>query len=834
MLDQYWRLKGQHPEALLFFRLGDFYELFEKDAELAAPLLDLQLTSRDGRIAMCGVPYHAGLQHARRLLDLGFTVAIAEQVEDPATAKGLMDRQIVRVLTPGTIIPDDDEGSPRVGVVYRHRQGLVAVVAELSTGTMHIAESGTASEDRRTMAQWWTTWRVNEYLTNTDEAWLIRGVRIDGASYFRKTDALRNKRLLQDKLGLSGLRRWGLEDRTAVHEALAALARYLQQLQPVTLRHLKDIRLHELKSQMRLSARSLEQLDISGSPANLMTWLDSCRTKMGSRRLGEWLEHPSTDPRVIHKRHQAVAHWVDHALEREQVRDRLSRVGDLSRRVSRLVMGLGTPRDVEGVYLALQVLPELWPIHESQIWAAPSTLGPSLWTTLTKNLNVIHHPASVKWDETPLIAEGADPDIDRARQLVHKHRQTLLELEDSERQRSGLKSLRVGFHRTFGYYLEVTKSQAKQVPPDWRRRQTTTHTERFISDGLRELETAIEEAEERVNQAEKRWAERLQILVVEHSEWLIDVAAWISEIDVLCAMAEAAVKYRLAAPQLGTTDSPIHLSGLRHPVLESLVEEYVQSDLQLLSPHATLIITGPNMGGKSTFMRALAQNVVLAQSGSWVACNQYQAPIFDAVLTRVGADDDLLRGQSTFMVEMEEVAAILQQSTSQSLVLLDELGRGTSTYDGMAIAQAVIERLADKDGPLTLCATHYHELTELAENSPYVVNLTVEVLDGPEGPIFTHRIIPGRASQSYGLEVARQAGLPSSVIRRAQLHLKYWETQADSTPEKESQQITFQNPDPVGGALVAALRDLQPDDLSPREAWLFLSDWKDRLTREGF
>ncbi len=830
MLDQYWALKNQHPQALLFFRLGDFYELFDHDAEVASPVLDLQLTSRDGRVAMCGVPYHAGMQHARRLLDQGFTVAIAEQMESPGDTKGLVDRQIVRVLTPGTVIPEEHEKSPRLGVAYRHRQGWAIIMAELSTGTVHILEVGTARAQEEHLAHWWRVWSPQEFLANSEEAWLQGGVRIDDSKYFRRADPLQTERLLSVKLGLESLRRWGLDERLHVHQALSALARYLDHVHPGTLKHLKDIRIHSLTTEMRISSQSLAQLDVSSSSLSLSSQWNRCRTKMGSRRLTEWIEHPLTERNRIEARHRIVRHWVNHAVEHQQVGEWLYRVGDLSRRISRVGMGLGSPKDIEGIRQAVLMLPNLWPIHEKGLWPAPRDLDEAVWQSFTSTLSVLHQPAPSRWEDTPIIGDGHDPDIDAFRALLTDHRQALLKLEEDERERSQLRSLKVGYHRTFGYYLEVTKSQSHKVPSDWVRRQTTAHAERFVSDSLRQLEKAIEDAQDQLNQREHEWADRLKAFVVENSRWLVPAAGWLSELDALWSMAEVAVSHRLTEPHLLDPDQPVTLRGLRHPALESVVGEYVKSDLELPSSHTALIITGPNMGGKSTFMRAVAQNAILAQSGSWVACDYYAAPIFNAVLTRIGADDDLVRGQSTFMVEMEEVAAILHEASKDSLVLLDELGRGTATYDGMAIAHAVIERLADKAGPLTLCATHYHELTALEDNNPNIMNLTAEVISGDDGPIFTHRVIKGQASQSYGLEVAKQAGLPPAVIRRAEYHLKQWEPER-GMERVTAAQITFENPDPVAQAVATALKELVLDDLSPREAWLYLKDLQHKLHR---
>lgn len=828
MLEQYYRLKAEQPDALLMFRLGDFYELFDTDAEQAAPLLDLQLTSRDGRVAMCGVPHHAVNQYSRRLLEQGLTVAIAEQMEDPSQAKGLVNRQIVRVLTPGTVIPDDEGRAPRLGVLYRHRQGWVALVAELSTGACHVAECSLRKDDRQNLADLWAVWSPDEYLTNDSDEW-PGGVKVDGAQYFRRGEPLELERLVSQKLGVAGLRRWGLQGRTEVHEALAALWRYLESTQRRSPSHLTDMRVYRLGQRVGLSPRSLTQLDLIDGPYSLWKQLNQTVTPMGARRLSEWIAHPLQDADAIMERQRAVTYWVQQSLERAELRDLLKGVGDLGRRVARVTMGLGRPRDVEGIRAALIQMPAVREaLERAAVWPFPDDVDAASLAHLAEQLDVLADPVPARWEDTPLIRLGIEETIDESRRLLEDQRQALLALEERERERSGIKSLRVGYHRTFGYYLEVARSQAKTVPDDWHRRQTTAHTERFVSEALRDLERAIQEAESRLETAERAWEARLESLVLNQAAVLTSVSAWLAELDVLAGLAEAAARFGYHAPEFRDGEQPVVIEELRHPVLERLMRDYVTSTLELSSAHQTLIITGPNMGGKSTFMRALAQNAVMAQMGGWVAARVYRAPVFDAILTRMGADDDLVRGQSTFMVEMEEVAAILNQATGRSLVLLDELGRGTSTYDGLAIAQAVVERLALAEGPLTLFATHYHELTGLSDIHQAVSNLTVEVLEGPQGPIFTHRVIPGQASRSYGIEVARMAGLPSSLIRRAEQHLRGWEN-GPSGPSPEPPQLTFYAPDPETGPLVESLRALSPDDLSPREAWLWLAEWHGRL-----
>ncbi|AEJ39824.1 DNA mismatch repair protein MutS [Sulfobacillus acidophilus TPY] len=830
MLDQYYRLKAEQPDALLLFRLGDFYELFGPDAELAAPLLDLQLTSRDGRVPMCGVPHHALHQYARKLLEAGYTVAIAEQMEDPALAKGLVDRQIVRVLTPGTVIPEDDEGVPRLAVWYRDRSGWTLAVAELSTGTVHLVEGGLAEGDLEQLQELWALWHPDEFLSNHPLPFEVTSRAVTADGWFQKVSPLAVEKYLASAFHSVSLKSWGIDD--PAHPRLApvlwALWRYLESLQRRSPRHLTQIVWHALGGSVRIGPTQLAQLDIVDGPYSLYRHLDLTATKMGSRVLREWLERPLADRAAIESRHRRVVWLVQKALVRDQLREALAQVGDLSRRVARTVLGLARPRDLAAIRTALSRIPTI----AALLVDAPDASGldpeDTDWTELATLLDGLIDPPPARWDDSPLVKDGLDPEIDQQRQLLRDQRERLALLEATERERSRIKSLRVGYHRTYGYYLEVTKSQAKEVPGDWQRRQSTTHTERYSSDALRELEHQIQSADGTIRARERDWTEKWLQAITQSADRLTRVSRRLAEWDALNALAEAMVRYHYTSPQWVDDAAPVVIEGLQHPVLAQHLEDYVVSDLTISPPCRAIVITGPNMGGKSTYMRAIAQNVLMAQIGGGVAARRFQMPVRHAVLTRIGADDNLVRGQSTFMVEMEEVAAILRQAGSRALVLLDELGRGTSTYDGMALALAVMERLATADGPITLFATHYHELTDLAEQHPHMTNLTVEVVETARQPIFTHRVIPGRASRSYGIHVAQMAGLPPTVIARAKAYLKELESRHPSAAAP-AEQITLFAPDPIWEQFRQSLLALNLDDVSPREAWQWLQQWQARL-----
>ncbi|MDA8193169.1 MAG: DNA mismatch repair protein MutS [Thermaerobacter sp.] len=830
MLDQYHRLRAEAPQAILFYRLGDFYEIFGADAERAAPLLDVQLTSRDGKIPMCGVPHHALNTYAKRLLDCGHMVAIAEQMEDPRLTKGLVDRQITRILTPGTFIPDDAAEVPRFAVLVTDRQGWALVVAELSTGTVHVVDL--ASRDAGLLRDEWERWTPQEYLANAAETLDLSGVRVQTGNWFQVSDPTALEKRVAERLGSVTLDSWGLSGKPRAKLALMVLWRYLESSQRQLPAHLTHIRVHAPEHSMRVSSRTLHQLDAI-RPAGPSLWhhLDHTTTPMGSRLLRSWIERPLTDLAQIEARNRAVSWLISHPGPRHDLRALLRAVGDLSRRVARITMGVGSPRDLSGVAGALAQVPAVAEIVAEGDWWSGPPLATAAVTPVADVLAALAEPAPARWDDGNLIRGGFDPELDEACALRDHQRENLTALEAQEREHSRLKSLKVGYHRSFGYYWEVNRSQAADVPAEWQRRQTMTNSERFTSPALRALETRIAQAEEAIRTREAWWADRLVSAVRERAADLGRLAAQLAEADVVAGLAEVAEAHRYHPPVWDTSDQPsIVAEHLRHPILDALVADYVPSGLQLGPQTRLAVVTGPNMGGKSTFMRALALNVIMAHMGSMVAATHFSLPILDGVFTRIGADDDMFRGQSTFMVEMEEVAGIVKQVTPQSLVLLDELGRGTSTYDGLAIARAVAERLAGPGAPWTLFATHYHELTELAEQSPRVTNLHVEVADdGPGHLVFTHRVLPGAASRSYGLDVAKMAGLPYPVLTRARHFLKAWEPRPPASPGRAAEQVTLFSADPVLEELRDGLAGLDPDSLSPRDAWQWLASWHDRL-----
>lgn len=833
MLDQYHRLKQQNPDALLLFRLGDFYELFEEDAILAAPVLDVQLTSRDGAIPMCGVPHHAINQYLRKLVDHGYIVAIAEQMEDPRLTKGLVDREVVRTVSPGTFVPEDSNDNPRLAVLYGDRRGGWGLaVAEVATGQVYVTES--EAKDTGAIVQEWDRWQPSEYLTNVNLS--LPGMAIVDDAWFKRIDRDVEQELSRG-FGTPSLSGWGLTEKPRAQRALLVLWRYVEKTQHRAPDHLRQVHWYQLDQGLELSPQLLTQLDIvSKTGPSLYNALNETVTPMGAQLLKLWLERPLRQLDEIARRHQAIVYGVANPVARRHLREILATSGDLAKCVARLNLGYGAPRDLAGIRHALIAASKLAAAVRKHgfngMWSL-EVLDDPVIAELLGPLNQLEETLPARFDDGGLIRDDADPRIGELRRLLQDQRESMAALEAEERERTGIRNLKIGYHRTFGYFFEVTRGQTRLIPDDWHRRQTMTNAERFTSERLRALEQQVDQTQLELAEAETNRVQAIMGTVLGQQQALMQLSQRFAEVDVLFTLAEVAEGYGYVSPKWVTEPGhPFLISGMRHPVLERITQ-YVPNDLAVHDPTRTLIITGPNMGGKSTYMRAVALNLVLAHMGSLVAAEAMSLPLFDGIYARIGADDNIMRGQSTFMVEMEEMAWILRHASTQSLVILDELGRGTSTFDGMALARAVLERLAQNTGPIVLFATHYHELTDLQETNPCVANLTVEVLTRKGRQlVFTHRVLEGIASQSYGIDVAQMAGLPQSVIARARHYLEEWE---NALPRRASpvQQVTLFGPDPVALELRRTLAAIDVDELSPRDAWQWIAEWHARLQREG-
>ncbi len=830
-MQQYLRIKAEHPERLVFFRMGDFYELFFDDARKAAQLLDITLTSRGEsageRIPMAGLPYHAAEGYLARLVKLGESVAICEQIGDPATSKGLVERRVVRIVTPGTVTEE--------ALLDERRDNLLVAVAPVG-GALGLAALDLAG-GRFTVQQLdgiepllGELERLNPAELLVSEDWPLpaamgsrRGISRRPAWHFEPESA---RHLLLRQFGVHDLVAYGCDDLPAAIAAAGGLLQYVRDTQQSVLPQVQGIRLERLEEVIVLDAASRRNLELDYHSSGRVEFtlfgvLDRTVTTMGGRLLRRWVHRPLRDHGELQGRYDAIA------LLREEgsflaLRDNLRAVGDIERIVSRIALSTARPRDLTTLRLALTSLPDL---HELLAELdTPLLQGISASIQPRHNLADLLRRAIV--DNPPMlirdggvIAEGYNAELDELRQLSHDHEQFLLDLEQRERERSGLANLKVGYNRVQGFYLELSRAQADKVPAEYVRRQTLKGVERYITPELKSFENKVLGARERSLAFEKALYEELLGQLGSHLEILQQLALGLAELDVLANLAERAEMLGFSRPEL--CDEPgIQIIGGRHPVVESVLDTpFVPNDLELSPERRMLIITGPNMGGKSTYMRQTAVIVLMAHIGCFVPAERAVFGPIDRIFTRIGASDDLAGGRSTFMVEMTETAHILHHATPISLVLMDEIGRGTSTFDGLSLAFAAAEHLAREIRAYTLFATHYFELITLPEECPAVANVHLEAVEHKDGVIFMHAVKDGPANQSYGLQVAALAGVPARVVRRAREKLVMLERQAhrDSAGRAEIRQLDlFELPAP--SPALEVLKTLNPEEITPRAA----------------
>jgi DNA mismatch repair protein MutS len=791
MMKQFLAAKQAHPGMLLLFHMGDFYETFGPDAETAARVLGLALTSRDKTVPMAGFPVHALEVQLRKLLQAGMRVAVCDQVEDPALAKGLVKREVTRVVTPGTVTEDEllDPRLPNhLAAVYSHSGQVGLAWVDLTSGSFHAADmppDRVADEISR----------IAPAETLTAESDAERWDRQIGALLSRPLvprpdwtfDPESARQALLRQFGVSTLNGFGLADNQPCVVAAGALQLYLQETLKTKLTHLRALRPHHHDRVLQVddvTRRSLEltrTLRDAGRDGSLLALIDRTQTPMGARTLQQWLVYPLIDRNAISARHDAVGELLaDHGV-RQPLREALAEASDLARLAARASALRATPRDLAAVGRTLRLLPKLKAKVagrkasllcelESQIDLCPE-LREALDTALVED-----PPHSVK--DGGVIRPGYHADLDRLRQIASEGKSWIARFQAQEITRTGINSLKVGYNQVFGYYIEVTHVHTSKVPADYQRKQTLKNAERYITPELKEYEEKVLTADERSRQLEIELFAQLRERIAGQSDRLLATADVIARIDVLAALAELAAERQYCRPTL--VDEPhLHIEQGRHPVLDQTLPPgtFVPNDVNFGPEDGRLwLITGPNMSGKSTFIRQVALLVLLAHAGSFVPARKATIGITDRIFTRVGASDELSRGQSTFMVEMTEAANILNNATKQSLVILDEIGRGTSTYDGVSLAWAITEYLHDAVGCRSLFATHYHELAQLAETLPHLRNYNVQVQEDEDRVIFLHRIAPGNAERSYGIHVAQLAGVPAAVLRRAQTVLQELES----------------------------------------------------------
>ena len=849
LMQQYREIKSRYPHTILFFRMGDFYEMFEDDARLGARELGLTLTSRNNggaaEVPLAGVPVKAATEYLRRLVAKGHRVAICEQVEDPKLAKGLVRREVVETITPGSVLTDD-------WLVQSRNNYLVAVAAggiaalDVTTGEL-VLEVAEPNELEASLARYESVELVVPAGAKLPIPAGARGVTVTEREAWEFDPELGREDLTRS-YGLASLDGLGIaaEDRPAVGAA-GALLRYARELKPGGLPHLTRPTLVRrgdvlpLDEMTRRNLELVEPLRAGAQGATLLEVLDRTLTPMGGRLLRRWMLAPLVDPAAINARLDAVEVLVRDGRGRERLREALDGVRDLERLAGRAALGRATPRELGALRDSILRLPDAAGALGGVVGRDRAALLDAaaercdLLTDLGEELAralVDRPPAQLA--DGDAIRPGCDRELDDLKDARDGGKQYIASLQATERQRTGIASLKVGFNRVFGYYLEVTHAHRERIPADYERRQTLTGAERYVTPQLKEYEAKVLGAEERIATREAELIDALRRRVADAIGRVQATATLLAQLDVWAGLAEVAERERYVRPDVSGAVT-LHLEGSRHPVVERMMprEAFIPNDVRLDDAGRIILLTGPNMAGKSTLLRQVGLCVLLAQMGAFVPCRRATVGVVDRLFTRVGASDNLVRGQSTFMVEMSETSAILHGATARSLVLLDEIGRGTSTYDGVAIAWAVTECLHNVVGCKTIFATHYHELTQLTEELAHARNFNVAVREVGDEIVFLHRLEPGGADRSYGIHVGRLAGLPAPVVARAWEVLKLLEAghhvaQQHAPPPPDAAQLAL-----FSGAaphpLLTELDRLDLDRLSPIDALNRLAEWKKRL-----
>ena len=830
MMQQYLGIKGQHPDMLVFYRMGDFYELFFADAEKAARLLDITLTSRGASggepIKMAGVPYHAAEQYLAKLVKLGESVAICEQIGDPSTSKGPVERKVLRIVTPGTLTDSallDDKRDNLLLALWQKQNTIGMAWLALAAGRFRATEIKSAN-----LAAELERLRPAEILIAESAQFALPPE--SGCATRRlpewQFDTEAAMRALRRQFNTHDLTAFGLAALPAATCAAGALIEYARATQGNAIAHVTSLAVEHAAAYLSIDPATRRNLEISetirGEPApTLLSLFDTCATSMGSRLLRHTLHHPLRDQAPIRARLAAVELLAaDSAAHCNALRNELKSCVDVERITARIALKSARPRDLSGLRDTLARLPQLnlqLAALESprlhQLAAEAQPLEP-VATLLTRAMQA--EPAAIV-REGGVIADGFDPELDELRAIDRNCGQFLLDLETRERVRSGIPTLKVEYNRVHGFYIEVTRAQSEKVPADYRRRQTLKNAERYITPELKTFEDKALSAQERALAREKLLYDQLLEQLAPDIPALQRVAGALAEIDLLTTFAERAHTLDFCMPELAA-DPLLEIDGGRHPVVEAQVDNFIANDTRLAGARQMLLVTGPNMGGKSTYMRQVALIALLAHCGSFVPAKRAKIGALDQIFTRIGAADDLAGGRSTFMVEMTEAAYILHHATPASLVLMDEIGRGTSTFDGLALAWAIARHLLDANKSLTLFATHYFELTRLAQEFKQLANVHLDAVEHKDHIVFLHSVEEGPANQSYGLQVAQLAGVPAGVIRAAKKHLQQLEQEGVTRSQQPDLFTPTAAPEPAADPVIEHLRALDPDALTPKQA----------------
>ncbi len=851
MMVQYQKIKDQYPDAFLFYRLGDFYEMFNEDAIKGSQILELTLTNRsrnaDNPVPMCGVPHKAAQNYIDILVDQGYKVAICEQMEDPRLAKGMVKREVIQLVTPGTQVDVGSENAKSnnylTSVVYDADSNEFAFAyADLSTGELKVAKLTTQAEFVNELV----SLQTKEIVVEKDlPATLIDTVKKLGILISNQSDLPVNASvsyLSQDV------------DDVLMKQVLKLLLDYIQATQKRSLQHLKRAVVYEPSDFLELDHNSQYNLELirnirTGKKSGTLLWLlDQTKTAMGGRKLKQWIERPLVNRNMINQRHDAVGVLLDHYFERNQLQDELIKVYDLERLAGRIAFGSVNGRDLIQLKTSLEHVPKIKYILEQ--------IADKSFDEMLKNLvpldDIVEEIDSAIVEEPPIsvtdggvIKDGYNQQLDQYRDATNNGQKWLAELEAKERQVTGINNLKVGFNHVFGYYIEVTKVNLDKIPANrYQRKQTLANAERFSTPELKEKEALILEAQEQSKTLEYKLFVKIRDDIKQSIKRIQDLADSVAAIDVLQSFAAVSEEYRFVRPTL-TNKHIVDITDGRHPVVEKVLghQQYVPNDVNLAEDTSILLITGPNMSGKSTYMRQMALCVIMNQMGCFVPAKKAKLPVFDKIFTRIGAADDLISGQSTFMVEMKEANDAIENATPNSLILFDEIGRGTATYDGMALAQAIIEYVHNNIGAKTLFSTHYHELTALDESLNRLRNVHVGATESNGELVFLHKIQPGPADKSYGIHVAKLAGLPNGLLHRANDILTQLEQQAaddhqtaqtsQETPERPAELQTSLFPleqiDDKQAEVVSQLKKLDLMSKTPMQIMNQVYKWQQKI-----
>ena len=834
MMKHYLELKEQHEDAIIFYRLGDFYEMFFEDAKTASSELDLVLTGRNAgveeRVPMCGIPHHAAKGYIQRLIQKGYKVAIVEQLEDPALAKGLVKRDVIKIVTPGTIMDEvsDEKTTVYIASLHDFQFGLAVILCEMTTGELRAQLI-----DKHVMA-------IQKVLLGNNVREIVIQEKFDKkivkmieemqtitVSYHNDSALKEEYRHLLN----------GIED-DRVETAIGVLTNYLDETQKRNMAHLNVVEMVYENDFLQMDFSTKQNLELTSSlrsnsrSQTLWSFLDKCRSSMGSRLLKKWIEYPLVDTAMINRRLDAVEYLNDNFITKDELREHLGFVYDMERLSARVAYGSANPRDILRLIKTLEHTPQIFELfHDCSAYEEFQSIDPcrELYDMIEGAI-IDNPPLTLK--DGGVFVEGYNEELDQVREIGKNGKNWILELENKERERTGVKSLKIGYNRVFGYYIEVTKTNLDSIKDEFGyvRKQTLTNAERFITQELKDKEDALVHAQERSIRLEAELFNHLLNQIKVYLPKLHDLSHALATIDALYALAEISSENGYTRPQFHTGHS-IHMKEARHPILDRMMKttRYVSNDLEMGEDNDILMITGPNMGGKSTYMRQTVLLVIMAQIGCFVPAKKAEMPIFDQIFTRIGASDDIMSGQSTFMVEMIEANNALQNATANSLILFDEIGRGTSTYDGMALAQAMIEYIIRNIKAKTLFSTHYHELTEMAEKNAGIRNVHVDVHEEDDKVTFLYRVLDGKADKSYGINVARLAHLPSSVLERAKLILDNLELQPNMVKEVKPP-LVIEKENPQHMQIINQVKQVDVNKMTPMEAMQFLYELKEKMS----